>query len=156
MVKDVYEINNKNELTQQLKECYQNGKEIYPKQSAKIFHKLGQLYCKQTSDMIKLIQSAALYNAAISRSPDNVHVIKNDLKKLCYQVLNLAKAKNLNADLIAASKQIKQKVEQMRFKVEKKLNSLKNKEKFIKLYKTRKKHRVTQNKIYKKLSKKNS
>ena len=110
----------------QLKDVYRNGKEIYPKQSAQIFHKLGQLYCKQTSAMIKLIQSASLYNAAIARSPNNVHVIENDLKQLCNQVLRLANAKNLNVNLITASKQIKQEIEQMRLKVDKELYIMEN------------------------------
>ena len=136
MVKDVYKINQKNELVQQLKKIYQDKKEIFPKQSAEIFHKLGQLYCKQTSDMIKLIQSAALYNAAIARSPDNVDVIKNDLKQLCNKVLELANAKNLNSNLITASKQVKQQIEQMRSGIENKLNNQKNKKKRIQVYGT--------------------
>ena len=135
-IKDICQINDEDELVQLLKHVYQHGKEIFPTQSAKIFHKLGQLYCKQTEDKIKLIQSAALYNAAIARSPDNVDAIENDLKQLCSQVLQLANAKNLNADLITASKQVKQEIEQMRLKVEKELNNLKHKEKFIKVYKT--------------------
>ena len=135
--KDVCKINNEAVLAQQLKEVYRNGKEICPKQSAEIFHKLGQLYCKKNSNMVKLIQCAALYNAAIARSPDNVDAIENDLKQLCNQVLRLANAKNLNANLITASKQIKQEIEQMRLKVDKKLYSLQNKKKFIKFYKTR-------------------
>ena len=136
--KDVCKINNEAVLEQQLKEVYRNGKEICPKQSAKIFHKLGQLYCQKNPNMVKLIQCAALYNAAIARSPDNVDAIKNDLKQLCNQVLRLADAKNLNANLITASEQIKQEIEQMRLKVENKLYSLQNKRKFIKFYKTRK------------------
>ena len=113
-------------MVQQLKRIYRLGKEIYPKQSAKIFHMLGQLYSKQTPNKIKLIQSAALYNAAIARSPDNVDVIENDLKQLCNQVLRLANAENLNANLISASKQVKQEIEQMRLKVEKKLHIMEN------------------------------
>ena len=136
--KDVCKIDNKVVLAQQLKEVYRNGKEICPKQSAEILHRLGQLYSKQNPNMIKLIQCAALYNAAIARSPDNVNAIKNDLKQLCNQVLRLADAKNLNANLITASKQVKQEIEQMRLKVDTKLYSLQNKEKFIKFYKTRK------------------
>ena len=131
-VEDVCKINNEDKLVRQLEYVYLNGKEIYPKQSAKIFHKLGQLYFKQTPDMIKLIQSAALYNAAIARSPNNVDVIENDLKKLCNQVLRLSNAKNLNANLIAASKQVKQEIEQMRLKVDKKLNIMENIQKRIK------------------------
>ena len=110
----------------QLKDVYRHEKEIHPKQSAKIFHKLGQLYSKQTPDMIKLIQSAALYNAAIARSPNNVDVIENDLKQLCNQILELANAKNLNANLITASKQVKQEIEKMRLKVEKKIYIMEN------------------------------
>ena len=125
-VENVCKINNEDKLVRQLKNVYRDGKEIYPKQSAEIFHKLGQLYSKQTSEMTKLIQSAALYNAAIARSPDNVDAIKNDLKQLCNQVLRLANAKNLNANLITASKQVKQEIEQMRLKVEKKLLIMKN------------------------------
>ena len=125
-VQDVCKINNEDKLVRQLKNVYRDGKEIYPKQSAKIFHKLGQLYSKQTSKMTKLIQSAALYNAAIARSPDNVDAIRNDLKQLCNQVLRLANAKNLNANLITASKQVTQEIEQMRLKVENKLLIMEN------------------------------
>ena len=125
-VQDVCKINNGDKFVRKFKDVYRNEKEIHPKQSTKIFHKLGQLYSKQTPDMIKLIQSAALYNAAIARSPDNVDVIENDLKQLCNQVLELANAKNLNANLITASKQVKQEIEQMRLKVEKKINIMEN------------------------------
>ena len=131
-VENAWKINNEDKLVRQLKDVYRHGKEIDPKQSAKIFHKLGQLYCKQIPNMIKLIQSAALYNAAIARSPDNVDVIENDLKQLCNQVLRLANAKNLNANLITASKQVKQEIEQMRLKVEKKLDVMENIQKRIK------------------------
>ena len=135
---DVYKNDNDVVLAQQLKQVYRHKKEIRPKQSAEIFHKLGQLYCKQNPNMIKLIQCAALYNAAIARSPDNVDVIENDLKQLCNQILKSANAKNLNANLITTSKQIKQEIEQMRLKVQNKLYSLQNKKKIIKFYKTRK------------------
>ena len=130
----VPEINNKEELVQQLKEICKDGKEIFPEQSAQIFYKLGQLYCNQTTDMIKLIQSAALYNAAIARLPDNIYVIENDLKQLCNLVLSFANAKNLSADLIIASKQVKKAIAQMRHKVQKKLISLKYIENFKGIY----------------------
>ena len=132
-IKDVSKLDNKDELVQLLKQVYRHGKEIFPKQSAKIFHKLGQLYCKQIPDMIKLIQTAALYNAAIARSPDNVDAIENDLKQLCNKVLESANAKTLNADLITASKQVKQEIEQMRLKVEKNLMFLKRYKNELKL-----------------------
>ena len=121
---------------QQLKKIYKHGKEIYPEQSAKIFHKLGLLYCNQTSDMIELIQCATLYNVAIARSPDNVNAIKNDLKKLCNQVLILANAENLKDDLITASKPVKKEIEQMRLKVKNKLIDLENIQKKVKAHAT--------------------
>ena len=62
-------------------------------------------------------------------------MIENDLKQLCNLVLGLANAKNLNADLITASKQVKQEIEQMRLNVQKELNSLKNKIYLKKVYK---------------------
>ena len=40
-VQDVCKINNEDKLVRQLENVYRHGKEIYPKQSAKIFHKLG-------------------------------------------------------------------------------------------------------------------
>ena len=67
--------------------------------------------------MHTLIQSAALCNAAIARSPNNVDAIKYDIKQNCKQLLELANVKNLNANLITASKQFKQEIEKMRLKV---------------------------------------
>ena len=116
-LEQVSEINNRDELVKQLKKVYRNGEETSPKQSAHIFHKLGQLYCNQATDMIKLTQSAILYNAALAISPKNADVIKNNLKQLCNQVLSFANAKNINADLISASKQVKQEIDQMRLEV---------------------------------------
>ena len=68
--------------------------------------------------MHKWIQSAAHYNTAIAKSPDIVDAIKYDLKQHCKQVLELANVKKLNANLITASKRVKQEIEQMRLKVE--------------------------------------
>jgi len=73
-------------LAQQLIDlCNGDGKETYPSESATILHKLAKIYDKRnyeskTKRMICLIQSAALYNAAIVRLPDNVKEIKTDLK----------------------------------------------------------------------------
>ena len=68
--------------------------------------------------MHTLIQSAALCNAAIARSLDDVDAIKYDIKQHCKQVLELANVKNVNANLITASKRVKQEIEKMRLKVE--------------------------------------
>ena len=67
--------------------------------------------------MHTLIQSAALCSAAITRSLDDVDAIKYDIKQHCKQVLELANVKNVNANLITASKQFKQEIEKMRLKV---------------------------------------
>ena len=70
--------------------------------------------------MISLIKSVTLYNTAIARSPDNIEIIKNDLKQLCSEVLKIAKTKDLNANLIKISKQVKQDIITMRKNLRKK------------------------------------
>ena len=60
--------------------CDKNGNEKAPQQSAQIFHKLGQIYFERNT-MISLIKSATLLNAAITRKPNNMQEIKDDLKK---------------------------------------------------------------------------
>ena len=111
-----------NELARQLKDiCDGNGKEKNYKESAKILHQLGKVYQKRNSDLFCFIKSAALYNAAIARSPDNVKDIQNDLKELCKQILEESKAENQQADLMQKSNQVKEAVEDMRSEVERKL-----------------------------------
>jgi len=84
--------NNRNEeetLATQLKKiCDEEGKEIEPVKSAPIFHELAKVYLKRkpehvTDRMICLVKSAALFNAAIARSPKNVQEIEKDLKDFC-------------------------------------------------------------------------
>ena len=81
---------------------------------------MARLYQKQSPKMLSLIRSAVLYNAALVRSPDNALIIQ-DLKKLCRDILNVAKAKNNNAQLIDVAQTIKQKVQALRYKVNQKL-----------------------------------
>ena len=57
--------------------------------------------------MVSLIRSATLLNAAITRKPNNIQEIENDLKKLCSHVLKEASAKHLDADLIGFAGNIK-------------------------------------------------
>jgi len=71
--------------TQLKKICDKEGKEIEPVKSAPIFHELAKLYLERNSEivtdrMICLVKSAALFNAAIARSPKNVQEIEKDLK----------------------------------------------------------------------------
>ena len=66
---------------------------------------MAYLYHKQSHEMLNLIKSASLYNAAIVRSPGNVPVIQ-DLKKLCQDVLKLAKAENMDVDLVELAQKV--------------------------------------------------
>ena len=114
-------------LAENLKTIWdQNGKKENPTEFAKIFHQMARLYQKQSSNMFSLIRSAALYNAALVRLPDNVSIIK-DLKLLCRDVVYKAKAQTQNRnfgkndDLVELAKTVKQKFQHMRFKVNEKL-----------------------------------
>ena len=75
--------------------------------------------------MVNLIRSATLLNAAITRKPNNMQNIKNDLKKLCSRILKQAGAKQLDADLIGFAGKVEGKVKTMRDDVNQELNSLK-------------------------------
>ncbi|CAK8692691.1 uncharacterized protein LOC143462661 isoform X2 [Clavelina lepadiformis] len=114
-----------NNLAQLLRQsCYDNGKERNPKESAAYIHQLGLLYQKQSYHKINMVRSAALLNAAIVRQPDNVQTIKNDLQQLCKIIFKMAKAKNIDEDLIKEADIIKAEVKCMREQTEKELNRL--------------------------------
>ena len=74
---------------------------------------MARLYQKQSLDMLNLIRCAVLYNAALVRSPDDGKITEG-LKKLCQDVLKLAEAQNLDADLVELAQTIKQKFQSMR------------------------------------------
>ena len=76
----------------------------------KVYHLKNQ----HKPDFIGLIQSAALYNAAIGRSTNNKKEIENDLNQLCKDVLVKSGARNQNADLIEHAKQFKNEFEKLR------------------------------------------
>ena len=76
--------------------------------------------------MVSLIRSATLLNAAITRKPNNMKEIKNDLKRLCCHVLKEASAKHLNADLIGFAGKIETKVKTMRDEVNQELDHFKS------------------------------
>ena len=69
--------------------CDQNGKELYPAKSAPLLHELCRIYHEKGQkghDKISMIQSAALYNAAILRSSNDEtlkQTIQKDLVSLC-------------------------------------------------------------------------
>ena len=117
--------NREDELANKLKQiCGKDGNEKVPQQSAEIFHKLGQIYY-QRNTMVSLIRSATLLNAAITRKPNNMESIKDDLKKLCSHILKEAGAKQLDANLIGFAGEVEEKVKTMRDYVNQKLDSLK-------------------------------
>ena len=101
----------------------ENRKEIDSLKAGEIFHKIGLLYRKKENDKISLIQSAGLLNAAIFRKPLNVSDIQSDLSELCKFILQQAKAKDQNADLVKEAKVIKDEIKKMRNEVKNTLNS---------------------------------
>ena len=123
-----YFQNAENRLINQLKQvCDKKGKEINVAKSKRILHQLGKVYfakSQQEPGLISLIQSAALYNAAIARSTNNAHEIENDLNQLCKYVLIKSGAQNQSADLIEHAKHVKKEFQNLRDNVKQKLKSV--------------------------------
>ena len=115
-------------LVNQLKHvCNQKGQEINVKESKQILHQLGKVYYLKNQhepDLIGLIQSTALYNAAIARSTNNEQEIENDLNQLCKYVLVKSGAQNQNADLTEHAKHVKKEFEKLRDSIKQKLKSV--------------------------------
>ena len=115
-------------LVNQLKHvCNQKGQEINIEKSKQILHQLGKVYYLKSQhepDLIGLIQSTALYNAAIARSSNNEQEIENDLNQLCKYVLVKSGARNQNADLTEHAKHVKKEFEKLRDSVKQKLKSV--------------------------------
>ena len=113
-------------LVDKLKQlCDDKGQEpnsTKAKEAAIIFHEMAHIYRNriqiQHDDsiliMMNLVKSVALYNAAITRSPQNVEKIQADLKLLCADILNFAGAKQLSADLIQEAEKVKEKIQKLR------------------------------------------
>ena len=102
-------------LAHQLKDvCNEKGCETDAHKSAEIFHKLGQIYSKNTSDKISLIKSVGLLNAALVRKPCNKAEIENDLFQICHQILRQANARDQTADLITQGRYVKSQIDSMR------------------------------------------
>ena len=115
-----------NRLARQLYEiCNSYGKEIDLKRSIPILHDLGKEYQIQSSDKFSLLKSAALYNAALVRSPDNAQEIESDLKQLCKQILFEADAKKQDVDLVAKSREVKMNLHNLRTNTRQKLSKIK-------------------------------
>nr|XP_026696238.1 uncharacterized protein LOC113475746 [Ciona intestinalis] len=104
-------------LAQVLKDlCDSGGKEMEGTQleAASIFHKLARIYEKKIKHKkLNMTRSAALYNAAIVRDPQN-QIFKEELKDLCSAVLVKANATKPDACLIFLSLTIKTVLQEMR------------------------------------------
>ena len=94
--------------------CDASGNETDSEKTAKIIHQIGVIYRKRSPDKIALLKSAGLFNAAIVRNPSNIISIKSDLAEICQHVLQLAKAKNQNVDLVKKAEQVKYLAEGLR------------------------------------------
>ena len=103
-------------LAQRLKNfcCDASGAETDSAGAAKIIHQIGEIYRKRSPDKIALLKSAGLFNAAIVRNPSNTISIKSDLAEICQHILQIAKVKNQNVDLIAKAEQVKALAENLR------------------------------------------
>ena len=94
--------------------CDASGTETDSEKTAEIIHQIGVIYRKRSPDKIALLKSAGLFNAAIVRNPSNIISIKSDLAEICQHVLQLAKAKNQNVDLVKKAEQVKDLAEDLR------------------------------------------
>ena len=123
--------NNERSLAEKLRKiCDENGKELNPAKSAPILHELGRIYHEKGQKghhKISMIQSAALYNAAILRSSKNQtlrQTIQKDLLSLCRLILKEARANNKSSDLVEQSNKVKAAIEHMRSKVKEQLSTI--------------------------------
>ena len=103
-------------LAQKLKNlcCDASKTETDSEKAAEIIHQIGLIYRKRSPDKIALLKSAGLFNAAIVRNPSNIVGIKSDLAEICQHVLQIAKAKNHNVDLVKKAEQVKAVAEDLR------------------------------------------
>nr|XP_026692108.1 uncharacterized protein LOC113474585 [Ciona intestinalis] len=102
-------------LVEQLKlACDKDNKEVDLKKSSQAFHGMAKLYAANTEhEKLNYIRSAALFNAAIIRDKGNTEIKKN-LDNLCSTVLNAAKAKIEDENLVQFSIEVKRKLENYR------------------------------------------
>ena len=106
---------NESKLAEKLrKQCYRNGKEKNPKESAEILHKLGIVYRNKTPDKQSLIQSVGLMTSALIRNPCNVNNVKQDLEEVCTHILELAGVHGRYEDVTNDVTDIKQQIEMFR------------------------------------------
>jgi len=106
---------NEVELAENLrKQCYPNGKEKNPKETAETLHKLGMVYRNKTPDKQSLIQSVGLMTSALVRNPCNVNEVRQDLQEVCTHILELAGVQGRYEDVANVVTDIKQQIENFR------------------------------------------
>ena len=114
-------------LAQELKDlCYSNGKEKDPESSGNILCQIGKIYKIKVNEKISLIQSCALFNAALVRSKSKKALVLNELRSLCKTVLKQAKAAKQDADLVEAANVTKNDIFKMRKMATYELSKLEN------------------------------
>ena len=101
-------------LALKLKNLCCHASETETEKAAEIIHQIGVIYRKRSPDKIALLKSAGLFNAAIVRNPSNIVSIKSDLAEICQHILQIAKAKNQNVDLVEKAEQVKDLAEDLR------------------------------------------
>ena len=102
--------------------CDVSGTETESAKAAEFIHEIGVIYRKRSPDKIALLKSTGLFNAAIVRNPSNIVQIKSDLLEICQHILQLAKAKNQNANLVKKAEQVKNLAKNLRIETEEFLN----------------------------------
>ena len=116
---------NEDELAENLrKQCYPNGKEKDPKQSAETLHKLGKVYRTKSPDKQSLIQSVGLMTSALIRNPCNVSEVRKDLGEVCTHILELAGVHSGYENVSSVVTDIKQQIEAFREICDKKMNKI--------------------------------
>ncbi|XP_078490976.1 uncharacterized protein LOC144747085 [Ciona intestinalis] len=94
--------------------CDKDNKEVDLKKSSQALHGMAKLYAANTEqEKLSYIRSAALFNAAIIRDKGNTE-IKINLDNLCSTVLNAAKEKIGDENLVQFSMEVKRKLENYR------------------------------------------
>ena len=104
--------------------CKSNKEERNRCEIAKVFFKMGIIYRAKSPDKFSLIRAAALFNAARVRNSAMEERITEHLVELSNHILYLAGAKN-NGNLVGKAKELTKKIEFMRLKVRKALDTVK-------------------------------
>ena len=116
------------QLARQMKEdyCDKFGKEADVIKTSDIIHKIGLIYRSRSPCKLSLIKSVGLLNAAIIRTTDTSKIVQivSDLSETCGHILQQAKAKNQEVDLIKIAVKTKTFINEMRLEASRLLSTL--------------------------------